>query len=106
MGVFSRLAAWKGQHVVVQALAHLPEVNCIIVGDALFGEQAYAERLTTLINDLGLAGRIHFLGHRADVPKLMRAVDVMVHPSIAPEPFGRTLVERYRAIVAANGLRR
>lgn len=93
VGVFSRLAAWKGQHVVVQALARLSEVNCIIVGDALFGEQAYAGRLTTMVDNLGLAGRIHFLGHRADVPKLMRAVDVMVHPSIAPEPFGRTLVE-------------
>jgi glycosyltransferase involved in cell wall biosynthesis len=93
VGVFSRLAAWKGQHVVVQALAKLPGVNCIIAGDALFGEQTYAASLAKLVDDLGLTDRVRFLGPRSDVPRLMRAVDVMVHPSIAPEPFGRTLVE-------------
>uniref|UniRef100_Q07TH0 Glycosyl transferase, group 1 n=1 Tax=Rhodopseudomonas palustris (strain BisA53) TaxID=316055 RepID=Q07TH0_RHOP5 len=93
VGVFSRLAAWKGQHVVVQALAKLPNVNCIIAGDALFGEQAYAASLSKMVDELGLADRVHFLGQRNDVPQLMQAVDVMVHPSIDPEPFGRTLVE-------------
>jgi glycosyltransferase involved in cell wall biosynthesis len=93
VGVFSRLAPWKGQHVLVQALADLPDVHCIIVGDALFGEQDYAAQLRRLVADLGLGGRVHFLGHRSDVPVLMQAMDAMVHPSIDPEPFGRTLVE-------------
>lgn len=93
VGVFSRLAPWKGQHVVLQALARLPDVGCIIVGDALFGEQDYAARLRQMTRDLGIVGRVHFLGHRSDVPRLMQAVDVMVHPSTDPEPFGRTLVE-------------
>ena len=93
VGVFSRLAPWKGQHVVLQALSRLDGVHCAIVGDALFGETDYAERLHKLVGDLGLESRVHFLGHRSDVPRLMRAVDVMVHPSVDPEPFGRTLVE-------------
>lgn len=93
VGVFSRLAEWKGQHVLVKALARLPGVSCIVVGDALFGEQAYAVSLGRLVEELGLADRVRFLGQRSDVPTLMRAVDVMVHPSIDPEPFGRTLVE-------------
>jgi glycosyltransferase involved in cell wall biosynthesis len=93
VGVFSRLAEWKGQHVLVKALARLPGVSCIVVGDALFGEQAYAVSLGKLVEELGLADRVRFLGQRSDVPTLMRAVDVMVHPSIDPEPFGRTLVE-------------
>lgn len=93
VGVFSRLAPWKGQHVVLQALAALPDVKCIIAGAALFGEQAYAERLKRLADELGLVDRVHFLGQRDDVAKLMRAVDVVIHPSIDPEPFGRTLVE-------------
>ncbi|NVO17283.1 MAG: glycosyltransferase [Rhodoplanes sp.] len=93
VGVFSRLAQWKGQHVVLDALATLPEVRGIIVGDALFGEQDYAATLRAQTEKLGLAGRVQFLGHRADVPLLMQAVDVMIHPSVAPEPFGRTLVE-------------
>jgi glycosyltransferase involved in cell wall biosynthesis len=93
VGVFSRLAAWKGQHVLLEALTELPNVGCIVVGDALFGEQAYAAELKQMVLERGLAGRVRFLGHRRDVPKLMKAVDVMVHPSIDPEPFGRTLVE-------------
>lgn len=93
IGVFSRLAPWKGQHVVLQALAQLPGVSCIIAGDALFGEQAYATHLNKLVDDLGLADRVHFLGQRNDVPRLMSAVDAVIHPSIDPEPFGRTLVE-------------
>jgi glycosyltransferase involved in cell wall biosynthesis len=93
VGVFSRLAAWKGQHVLIEALAALPGVGCIVVGDALFGEQAYAAKLKQMVLERGLADRVRFLGHRGDVPKLMKAVDVMVHPSIDPEPFGRTLVE-------------
>ena len=75
------------------------------MGDALFGEQAYAAELKRMVLERGLADRVRFLGHRADVPKLMKAVDVMVHPSIDPEPFGRTLVEAMLAgvpVIATN----
>lgn len=93
IGVFSRLAPWKGQHVVLQALAELPGVRCIFAGDALFGEQAYSDRLHALAAELDVSDRVSFLGQREDVPRLMQAVDAVVHPSIDPEPFGRTLVE-------------
>jgi len=96
-GVFSRLAPWKGQHVVLRALAQLPDLQCVIVGDALFGEQDYALELRELASKLQLGDRVRFLGHRSDVPRLMQAVDVIVHPSVSPEPFGRTLVEAMRA---------
>ena len=93
VGVFSRLAPWKGQHVVLQALASLPGVRCILAGDALFGEHAYARSLHDMARELGIADRVHFLGQRADVPRLMQACDVVIHPSVDPEPFGRTLLE-------------
>jgi glycosyltransferase involved in cell wall biosynthesis len=99
VGVFSRLAAWKGQHVVLQALAKTPDVSCIIAGSALFGEEPYADRLNRMVVELGLGDRVHFLGQRSDVPHLMRAVDAVIHPSIDPEPFGRTLVEAMLADV-------
>ncbi len=93
IGVFSRLAPWKGQHVVLQALARLPGVRCILAGDALFGEHAYARTLHELTRDLGIADRVEFLGQRSDVPRLMQACDAVIHPSVDPEPFGRTLIE-------------
>ncbi|MCJ2072362.1 glycosyltransferase [Methylobacterium sp. J-030] len=93
IGVFSRLAPWKGQDVVIEALARIPDLRGIVVGTALFGEDAYAARLRTLAAELGVADRVLFLGQRSDVPRLMQAVDAVVHPSVDPEPFGRTLVE-------------
>ena len=96
VGVFSRLAPWKGQHVVLEALARLPDVRCIVVGAPLFGEDAYAAHLRAIVVERGLGERVVFLGQRSDVPRLMQAVDAVVHPSISPEPFGRTLVEAMR----------
>lgn len=93
IGIFSRLSPWKGQDVVLRALARLPDVRAVFAGAALFGEEAYADRLQKISRELGLSERILFLGHRSDVSALMRATDIVVHPSVDPEPFGLTLVE-------------
>ncbi len=93
VGVFSRLAEWKGQHVLVDALRHLPGIHAVFVGGALFEENAYEKRLKEQVDAFGLKDRCHFLGFRSDVPKLMKAVDLIAHTSIAPEPFGRVIVE-------------
>ncbi len=46
VGHFSRLAPWKAQHILIAALAQCPpEVTAILVGDALFGEQDYVQKL-------------------------------------------------------------
>lgn len=94
VGVFSRLAPWKGQHVLLDALAQMPGVHALLVGDALFGEDhQYARQLRDQRKALGLTDRVHFLGFRDDIPALMHLVDVVVHTSTAPEPFGRVIVE-------------
>ena len=92
-GIFSRLAPWKGQHVAIEALARMPQATCVIAGAALFGEEEYARNLRALAQRLGVSERVEFLGQREDVAALMREVDVVVHPSIGPEPFGLTIVE-------------
>lgn len=106
-GVFSRLSPWKGQHLAIQALAQHPRMWCAMAGDALFGEAEYAASLPRLAAELGVADRVRFLGHRTDVPALMSAMDAVVHPSLSPEPFGRTLVEAMLCgtpvIAASNG---
>ena len=94
VGVFSRLAPWKGQHVLIQALSMLPGVHAVLVGDALFdSDVTYKDELHRLAETLEVADRVHFLGFRDDVPALMKAVDVVLHTSTAPEPFGRVIVE-------------
>ena len=94
VGHFSRLSPWKGQHVLIDTLKQCPdEVVAVFVGDALFGEQAYVEQLQQQVKQLGLQHRIRFLGFRSDIPQLMASCDLVAHTSIAPEPFGRVIVE-------------
>lgn len=93
VGCFSRIAEWKGQHVLVEAVSPLEGVHVLLVGGALFGEHAYERTLRDLVASLGMTERVHFLGQRDDVPALMQCVDFIVHPSTAPEPFARTLIE-------------
>jgi glycosyltransferase involved in cell wall biosynthesis len=94
VGQFSRLAPWKGQHILIDAIAQCPEpVTALLVGDALFGEQDYVAALHQQVESLGLKKRVKFLGFRRDIPQLMAACDVVAHTSTAPEPFGRVIVE-------------
>ena len=94
VGSFSRLNPWKGQHILLDALEHLPDVHAIIAGGALFsGESAYERDLRIRASQPPLAGRVHILGARHDVPTLIAACDVVAHTSVLPEPFGRVLVE-------------
>lgn len=93
VGVFGRLSLWKGQAVFVDAIARTPGAVGVIVGAPLFGEEAYAAELEEKVRASGIADRIRFLGFRKDIPTLMAAMDIVVHSSIAPEPFGRVVVE-------------
>lgn len=94
VGHFSRLAPWKGQHILIEALAKCPpEVTVILVGDALFGEQDYVQQLHQQVATMGLENRVKFLGFRSDIPQLMTACDLVAHTSTSPEPFGRVIVE-------------
>jgi glycosyltransferase involved in cell wall biosynthesis len=93
VGVFGRLAEWKGQHILLEAIVNLPDVHLCIVGDALFGEKPYSETLKARAAQLDLAQRVTFLGFRRDIPALMKCMDIVVHTSIVAEPLGRVILE-------------
>jgi len=106
VGHFSRLSSWKGQHILIEALASCPEdVTAVFVGEAMFDEQDYVQQLHEQVAVLGLKEQVRFLGFRSDVVPLMAACDLVAHTSIAPEPFGRVIVEAMlcgRPVVAAQ----
>ena len=93
IGMFSRLSYWKGQHILLEAASKLTDVHVLLVGDALFGETEYTQKLQNLAAIESLKGRVHWLGFRQDIPALMKACDAIAHCSTAPEPFGRVIVE-------------
>ena len=73
VGLFSRLSAWKGQHVLLEALAELPGTHAVLVGDALFGEDAYAASLGADLAErvpLGELGLLHPREHTTAVGDL------------------------------------
>lgn len=97
VGLFGRITPWKGHHVLLEALRDkkLADVSAILVGDALYTEddQAYAEAMKRKCREEGLEKRVMWLGQRSDVPRLMKACDIVAHCSTQPEPFGRVIAE-------------
>ena len=107
VAMVGRLAPWKGQHVFLDAFARASldrDAEAVIAGTAMFGENEYAMELRDQVRRLGIADRVEFAGFVEDVPTLIRGVDVVVHASITPEPFGQVVVEGMaasRAVIAS-----
>jgi glycosyltransferase involved in cell wall biosynthesis len=96
IGVAGRLAPWKGQHVFLEAFAlAFPDGNARahVIGSAMFGEDAYAEGLVAQAERLGIADRVDFRGFRDDIWSELAELDMLVHCSTSPEPFGQVVVE-------------
>jgi glycosyltransferase involved in cell wall biosynthesis len=93
----SRFERWKGHGLLLEALGRLARDQrwvCWITGDPQRDfERSYRDELTALADRLGIASRVHFLGHRQDMPELLGAADVMCQPNLAPEPFGSVFIE-------------
>lgn len=92
-----RLTEWKGQRVAIAALARLPlplRARCrlVLIGDAQ-GRESYRETLLTDIAASGLGDQVRLEPHRADLPRLLAAADLVLAPSTRPEAFGRTAPE-------------
>jgi glycosyltransferase involved in cell wall biosynthesis len=106
VGLFGRLTPWKGQHVLLRALRSLPDVQALIVGSAMFGQDAYEAELRQMVRTEGLEGRVCFAGFQKDVAALMAGVDIVLHTSTHAEPFGRVVVEGMlagRPVIATSG---
>lgn len=101
-----RLTRWKGQTVLIEALARLDrkDVRCLLVGSDQ-GRTAYVEELKTLIKKHHLEDVVHIVGDCNDMPAAYMVTDVVVLASTDPEAFGRVIVEAEamgRPVVATN----
>ena len=103
VGMVGRFAPWKGQELFMRAFADAfpdDDTRCVFVGAALFGEHDYERWVQELVGQLGLAGRVTFRGFRSDLwPELAR-MDIVVHASLVPEPFGQVILEGMAAGVS------
>jgi glycosyltransferase involved in cell wall biosynthesis len=103
LGLVAQITPWKGQDHAVRLLGELrkkhPAIRLLLVGEpkftaatTRFDNPAYLRELHDLVRALGLGEAVTFLGERGDVPRIMRALDVLLVPSWE-EPFGRAMIE-------------
>jgi glycosyltransferase involved in cell wall biosynthesis len=101
----------KGQTLLARAAVTLagefPEVHTLFVGERHSQKQEsidYENTLRQTFHEAGIAGRLHCLGFRDDIPALLNEIDLLVHPA-HQEPLGRVLLEAAacaRPIVATH----
>jgi glycosyltransferase involved in cell wall biosynthesis len=88
-----RLTRWKGQVVLIEALARMqnPDTIAVLVGAAQ--RRRYADQLIGLATRLGVAERLRLAGDCDDMPAALMLSDVVVNASVEPEAFGRVVIE-------------
>ena len=111
VGLVATFGHWKGHTTFLDAIARLPRdlpVRAFIVGGALYqtdGSQHTLEDLRRYATARGVADRVGFTGFVNSPDEAFRALDIVVHASTAPEPFGLVIAEAMacgRAVIASD----
>ena len=90
----ARLTRWKGHIIMIEALARLERQDvCLVMVGADQGRKKFLKELLARAEQLGVTDRIRIVGHCDDMPAALMLADIVVNPSIEPEPFGRTVIE-------------
>lgn len=99
VGLIATFAHWKGHRTFLRALGLLPSaigIRAYVIGGPIYQT---AQSQVTLAELQEAAKRdcpsinVGFTGALDDVEAAYRSLDVVVHASIAPEPFGLVIVE-------------
>ena len=101
-----RLTRWKGQGVLIAALAKMQRKDAValLVG-ADQGRDKFTREMAALAESLGVADRVRMVGQCDDMPAAFKLSDVVVNASTDPEAFGRVVIEAQsmaRPVIASN----
>jgi len=108
VGYVGRLAPIKGLSYLIAALPlilqHLPETHLVLAGPVLgYGE--HVAELQRQVEKLELSDRVLFLSNHTEPPDVMRALDLLVLPSVVPEGLGIVILEGLatgKPVIATN----
>lgn len=102
IGLIATFARWKGQDIFLKAASRLVEsgvgspMRFYIIGGPIYqtkGSQFSLQELQDRAASLGISNFVGFTGFQQNTADIYRALDIVVHASTQPEPFGRTIVE-------------
>ena len=109
VGCIGRIIPQKGQRSLLLAIPKVidkyPETYFLIIGDIFLKEEQCKEELLDTISDKGIEGRVKFTGFRTDIADVIRSLDTVVFPSMAPESFGLSILEAMyleKPVIASN----
>ncbi len=89
-----RITRWKGQAVLIDALAQMATRDvCVVLVGADQGRAKFVAELSAQAERLGIAARVRMVGHCDDMPAALKLADVVVNASTDPEAFGRVVIE-------------
>ncbi len=112
VGLLATLARWKGHETFLRAMAQIPAdvpARGYVAGGALYqtnGSQHSLAELKELAAKLGVSEQVGFTGFIDEPASAMRSLDIVVHASTEPEPFGLVIVEGMacgRAVIVSEG---
>lgn len=96
-GIVGRVIPWKGQLEFLKAAKHVlrqfPNAKAVIVGDKSDGDADYYNHIKDFVRQEGIEERVVFTGYIQDIHPVYEILDVLVHTSIEPEPFGLVITE-------------
>ena len=98
VGMIGNIKAWKGQETLHPGHGDCPagvsgRSDASLVGDTSPADRDYERSLRELVSSLDLDRQIIFTGYQRHVADFLLMVDVVVHASVLPEPFGRVILE-------------
>jgi glycosyltransferase involved in cell wall biosynthesis len=111
VGLLATFARWKGHEIFMRALAMLNSgtpFRGYIIGGPIYqttGSQYTFEELKSLAHSLGLGSKLGFTGYLDNPAEAIRSLDVIVHASTQPEPFGMVIIEAMacgKSVVVSN----
>jgi len=99
VGMLATMARWKGHQVFLQAVANASRVTPLrayVIGAPVYqsdGSQYQIDELRRMATELGIEKIVGFTGFIDDSAAALRALDIVVHASTQPEPFGLAIAE-------------
>jgi glycosyltransferase involved in cell wall biosynthesis len=72
------------------------ELRFYVIGGPIYGtdgSELSSSGLRGIVRELGLEAHVGLVPFQLDVARVYRDLDIVVHASTRPEPFGRTIVE-------------
>lgn len=97
IGMIGRVHYWKGQDYFLRIAGILarefPQLRFVMIGDAFPGYEYLYENLAAIRKEENIDEVLFDLGYRTDVPELLPEFDIMVLPSLLPDPFPTVILE-------------